>query len=138
MPSLSVDESKCTDCRICQLVCSARYNGIYSPKLARLSKKAGILPDTTTTDVCQNCSDAPCVAVCPTEALIQSDGEGLVILDESLCTGCSICVDECPFDAIWYNKETGLVYKCDLCGDSPVCVKHCPTAAISVCGEEAV
>ncbi len=138
MPRLCVDEDKCTDCRICQLVCSARYNGIYSPRLARISKKAGIMPDTTSTDVCQNCNDAPCVAVCPAEALIQPDGEGMVTLDESLCTGCAICVDECPYDAIWFNEETDLAYKCDLCGGSPECEKRCPTEAIYVCGEETV
>lgn len=138
MPRLCVDENSCTDCRICQLVCSARYNGIYSPKLARLNKKAGIMPDTTRTDVCQNCIDAPCVAACPAEALIQSDGQGMVTLDESLCTGCAICVDECPFNAIWFNEETELAYKCELCGGSPECEKRCPTEAIYVCGEEAV
>lgn len=138
MLKLSVDENKCTDCRICQLVCSARYNEMYSPKLARIRKKSGILPDTTTTDVCQNCNEAPCVAACPEEALLQPGGKGVVTLDESLCTGCAICVDECPYDAIWLNDETQLAYKCDLCGGSPECEKRCPTGAIYVCEKGAL
>ncbi len=138
MPRLCVDESKCTDCRICQLVCSARYSGLYSPRLARIKKRAGIMPDTTGTDVCRHCDDAPCVAACPVEALQQTGGEGVVTLEQTLCTGCAACIEECPYEAIWLNDETELAYKCDLCAGNPACEERCPTAAISVCDGEAI
>lgn len=138
MPRLSVNEELCTDCRICQLVCSARHAGFYSKRLARIRKMAGVIPDTTTTFVCRNCSDAPCVAACPAGALLQPGAEGLVTLAADLCTGCAICVDECPYEAVWLNEETGLAYKCDLCGGSPACLERCPTEAISLSTGEVV
>lgn len=131
MPELVVDETKCTDCRICQLVCSARYTGSYRPALSRIQKGAGIIPDTTYTRVCRQCSDAPCVEACPVDALVMTDA-GIVNLDLDLCTGCEACVDECPYDAIWVNDEDEKAFKCDLCGGKPECEERCPVEAISV------
>lgn len=53
------------------------------------------------------------------------------IVDADLCTGCGICVDECPQQAI--EMVDGLakvnLEKCD--GDAR-CVESCPVEAISV------
>jgi len=53
------------------------------------------------------------------------------IVDENLCTGCGICVDECPQKAI--EMVDGLAKidaaKCD--GDAK-CVEACPVEAITV------
>ena len=58
----------------------------------------------------------------------------LTILEE--CTGCSICVEKCPFDALEMKNGVAVVDedKCTLCG---VCVEACPVEAIEMEGEEA-
>ena len=47
------------------------------------------------------------------------------------CTGCGICVDECPATAIELKKEMAIVdeEECTECG---TCVDSCPNSAISM------
>jgi len=40
---------------------------------------------------CRKCEDAPCIAVCPTEAL-EKDSDGVVIRHTNLCVSCKSCV----------------------------------------------
>ncbi len=47
---------------------------------------------------CRHCEDAPCIKVCPVEAIAQTDD--CVQLNESLCIGCNLCAVACPFGAI--------------------------------------
>ncbi|MHA1192187.1 MAG: ATP-binding protein [Promethearchaeota archaeon] len=52
-------------------------------------------------------------------------------IDESICTGCGICVDKCPIEAV--SLIDGIAHddenKCIGCG---VCVHHCPENARSL------
>lgn len=47
---------------------------------------------------CRHCEDAPCLKVCPVQAISQVDGA--VQLNEGLCIGCNLCAVACPFGAI--------------------------------------
>jgi hydrogenase-4 component A len=47
---------------------------------------------------CRHCDDAPCSRVCPVNA-ITHQGDA-VVLNETLCIGCKLCVIACPFGAI--------------------------------------
>ena len=53
------------------------------------------------------------------------------VIDEELCSGCQVCVGLCPYDALTYDREKGVVHildvKCKGCG---VCAAACPSAAI--------
>ena len=53
------------------------------------------------------------------------------VVDESTCTGCGICVDACPTQAISMVGDVAKVdpAKCD--GDK-ACVDACPVQAISM------
>lgn len=45
---------------------------------------------------CRKCEDAPCISVCPAEAL-EKDTEGVVTRHTNLCVSCKSCVTICPF-----------------------------------------
>jgi Fe-S-cluster-containing hydrogenase component 2 len=45
---------------------------------------------------CRTCEDAPCIAVCPADAL-EKDEEGVINRHTNLCISCKSCVTICPF-----------------------------------------
>ncbi len=106
-------------------------------------------------DVCKHCTNAGCLDVCPTGALIRSKF-GTVVVQQDICNGCGTCVGACPFGVIERRddgtvstpegrnpnvkqdvKEIGTAHKCTLCYDrlvdglQPACAKTCPTKSIS-------
>ncbi len=51
------------------------------------------------------------------------------VVDEAKCTGCEICVDACPVEAITVDD----IAKIDpeVCTDCGRCIEECPNDAIS-------
>lgn len=84
--------------------------------------------------LCNQCSDAPCVQACPVGATYISP-DGVVLVDETYCIGCSYCIQACPYGARFMNPYTKVVDKCTFCyhritkGMEPACVEVCPTNA---------
>jgi Fe-S-cluster-containing hydrogenase component 2 len=85
---------------------------------------------------CRKCEDAPCINVCPFEAL-EKDTDGLINRYTNLCISCKSCVSICPFgtmmsDFFVHIKNKDLFY--DLSDDHEVkeFIKACPTGAISL------
>lgn len=58
---LTVDYTKCTGCRICELACSAKHEGRFQPSLARLKIVRYDDLGIDIPNVCGPCEDAPCV-----------------------------------------------------------------------------
>lgn len=85
---------------------------------------------------CRQCEDAPCVAVCPTQALFRHDTDSPVVLDKDLCIGCKNCVLACPFGVIRMDERSHAIIKCDQCFERlqrhelPACVEACPIGAL--------
>jgi len=84
---------------------------------------------------CMHCADAPCVMACPTGALSKNKEDGRVLVDQSKCIGCRMCLQICPFGIPQYGDDD-LMQKCTLCIDrlkegneEPACVAVCPTKA---------
>ena len=48
---------------------------------------------------CRKCSDAPCISVCPADAL-EKDEQGIISRSTNLCISCKSCVVICPFGTI--------------------------------------
>ena len=48
------------------------------------------------TFTCRRCEDAPCVTVCPEDALEKNE-DGMIIRSTNLCVACKSCVTICPF-----------------------------------------
>jgi ferredoxin len=63
---------------------------------------------------CNQCTYAPCVSACPTQAMYRRD-DGIVDFDKRICIGCKACIAACPYDAIFINPEDNSAEKCNLC-----------------------
>jgi heterodisulfide reductase subunit A len=54
------------------------------------------------------------------------------VVDEELCSGCTVCVHLCPYNAITFDEERKLAIINDiLCKGCGVCVAACPAGAIT-------
>ncbi|MFB6163072.1 MAG: 4Fe-4S dicluster domain-containing protein, partial [Halococcoides sp.] len=52
-------------------------------------------------------------------------------IDQDRCTGCRICIETCPYDAIDRDDDRGVAVLGDrLCRGCGACVAACPTGAI--------
>ncbi len=52
-------------------------------------------------------------------------------VDKEACTGCGICVDECPVEAIKLVDDKATVDE-DACTECGQCVDACPNEAIKI------
>ncbi|HEY1861191.1 MAG TPA: 4Fe-4S dicluster domain-containing protein [Gemmataceae bacterium] len=86
-------------------------------------------------DVCKHCKDAPCLDVCPTQAIIRTEFD-TVYINQPTCNGCRDCISACPFGVIHMSETKGTAQKCTFCYDrlksslTPACAKACPTESI--------
>ncbi len=86
-------------------------------------------------DVCKHCVQAGCLEVCPTNAIIRTEFDTVVIQSDA-CNGCRLCIAACPFGVIDINPASNTAQKCTLCYDRlqngmvPACAQACPTDSI--------
>ncbi|QKY19030.1 4Fe-4S dicluster domain-containing protein [Halolamina sp. CBA1230] len=96
---------------------------------------------------CYHCENAPCVSVCPVDALVKKD-DGFVDVRDDVCIGCQYCLSACPFGAPQFPGANdgsaeifgtgGTMDKCTMCqerqdvGKGPACAEECATDAILV------
>jgi len=124
---LILDAEKCTGCKICELACSAKHQGVFNPKKAHL-KIIDQYTETGRETELKSCTLClKCVEACPVEA-ITFNGKWLVI-DDGLCTGCGDCVDVCPEGVIFLNSE-GMAAIPNFCEGNPFCIEWCPQEAL--------
>ncbi|HSL34280.1 MAG TPA: 4Fe-4S dicluster domain-containing protein, partial [Candidatus Limnocylindrales bacterium] len=136
-----IDQTRCIGCHACTTACKSENE--VPVGVSRTYVKAvdiGIFPQARRAfqvTRCNQCSDAPCVAACPTAAMFQRP-DGIVDFDKSACIGCKACIAACPYDAIFINPEDHSAEKCNFCahridvGLEPACVVVCPVEAILV------
>ena len=127
---LLIDHQKCTGCRLCELVCSVTHDGVSNPALSRIKVMKWEAEGLYIPMSCQQCEDAPCMNVCPVKAISRDEDFGFVMVDYDVCIGCRSCVIICPFGAMNYNPKEKKVFKCDLCGGEPQCVRFCDMKAV--------
>ncbi|WP_318483716.1 4Fe-4S dicluster domain-containing protein [Photobacterium leiognathi] len=93
------DPDKCIGCGTCMAACSDAHKKVGLQSHPRLTV---VKHDNATAPVmCRHCEDAPCAAVCPVQAI--SKQADRVVLNESLCVGCTLCAVACPFGAIAFD-----------------------------------
>lgn len=128
---LSVDISKCTGCKSCELACSMRNYEEYNPSKACIQAVIHLEDAVFVPVVCFQCEEPMCGEVCPSGAISRDPVMGIVRVDKNRCVGCKMCTMACPFGAIAYLPSEGVVNKCQLCGGEPECVLFCAPKALS-------
>ncbi len=136
-----LDQTACIGCHACTTACKSENEvplGVTRTYVK--SVDVGIFPQVRRSfqvTRCNQCTDAPCVTACPTEAMFKRD-DGIVDFDKQICIGCKACIAACPYDAIFINPDDHSAEKCNMCahrldvGLEPACVTVCPTGAILV------
>ena len=167
-----VDLRRCIGCRACTVACKAEFDvPLGAFRAAVYEEVTGTFPNSEKhflPKLCNHCEGnkedkiPPCVKECPEypkdrRKFTTSDGktiryrggatykrpDGLILFDNSLCTGCGKCIEACPYGARNFNKllisgkdstKNGII-KCDFCdhrvskGVAPSCVNICPGRA---------
>ena len=111
-----IDLAKCNGCGACAFACKAENNtrdradGQSFNWADFLMHTDGVFPNTTHSVIpvlCNHCSDAPCIKICPGnpekagkgnpyKALFKTP-EGITLHDPALCIGCGECQKKCPY-----------------------------------------
>ena len=55
------------------------------------------------TEACIRCKYTDCVSVCPVDCF--HEGPNFLVIDPEVCIDCSVCVPECPVNAIVADLE---------------------------------
>ncbi len=134
-----IDNRKCIGCHACTTACKSEHDvpvGVNRTYVKQIEK--GEFPNTRrifSVMRCNHCTDAPCVEICPVEALHTRE-DGIVDFDNNRCIGCKSCMQACPYDALYIDPDNNTAAKCNYCahrvdvGREPACVSVCPEHAI--------
>jgi Fe-S-cluster-containing dehydrogenase component/formate-dependent nitrite reductase membrane component NrfD len=132
----AIDLRKCIGCHACTVACKAEHQipiGVNRCWVKTVEK--GTFPDTRRfffPVLCNQCDEAPCVRICPTNALFKRR-DGIVDLQGDACIGCRACMVACPYDQLFIDPNTHTAEKCNFCANrvenqlQPACVSVCPT-----------
>jgi Fe-S-cluster-containing dehydrogenase component/formate-dependent nitrite reductase membrane component NrfD len=131
-----IDLKKCIGCHACTIACKAEHDipiGVNRCWVKTVEK--GTFPNTQRfffPVLCNQCEEAPCVKICPTNALYKRR-DGIVDLNGAACIGCRACMAACPYDQLFIDPGTKTAEKCNFCANrvenelQPACVSVCPT-----------
>lgn len=81
--------------------------------------------------LCNQCYQSPCVQVCPVGATFETP-DGVVLVDDTYCIGCSYCIQACPYGTRFINPVKKVADKCTFCyhrikkGMNTACAVVCP------------
>ncbi len=118
------DAERCIECNACTAACKNEHEvpwGINRRRLVTLGD--GEPGEKSVSIACMQCTDAPCIAVCPVKCIYQTE-IGVVLHDKDICIGCGYCFYACPFGAPQYPQATnfgsrGKMDKCTYCAGGP-------------------
>jgi ferredoxin len=112
-------------------------------EIMRAAEKAGLIhkafhpgsressPETSICNCCKDCCDTLELWRNGTLPLINSTFY-LSVIDPQTCTGCGICVERCPTDAISLNEAGWAQRDESACLGCGICARFCPEGAIAL------
>lgn len=138
----------CIGCHACEIACRQENNLSYETG-SKWCQVMTIRPRQVQNELhldffptmCVHCDDPLCIQSCPVEAIVKR-GDGIVVVDNEKCNGCKLCINACPYGAMFFNEVTGVAGKCNLClerldyGIEPSCVQHCIGGALRYATQE--
>jgi Fe-S-cluster-containing dehydrogenase component len=147
--AMAIDLDRCTGCGACMVACASENN---TPSLPQATPRTGLTlltvhkasngktgserRDVFLPVMCMQCDhDAPCVSVCPQQAVEFDKATGIVTQMPQRCFGCRYCMTACPYHARYFNwwdpqwpagmeqtlnpgvsvRSRGVVEKCNFC-----------------------
>jgi Fe-S-cluster-containing hydrogenase component 2 len=134
------EESACSGCGTCELVCAAVHGSFVGPSERRIwlaregaSLTYGVLP-------CLQCDYPACYYACPlkNESLCIDNKTHARYIDAKKCPpDCRKCIKACVLDPprINFNAERNTALMCDLCKDrvnGPACIEICPARCLKI------
>jgi Fe-S-cluster-containing hydrogenase component 2 len=84
----------CIDCKQCEEACQDRYG---ARRLTLGGYQLGMLDFVFT---CRTCTDQRCIDPCEYDSIKFDPDIREVVINESSCTGCTLCAQSCPYSAI--------------------------------------
>ncbi len=150
-----VDIDNCIGCGVCVLACKEENGlaphaddvpGTQGPARNQVLQICeGIFPELSADHLpiqCMHCANPPCVKACPWNAISRHE-DGMVLIAKGKCNACANqpdglkkCIRACPYGAIQFDAQKGVVDACTLCthrivkGLDPACVETCTTGAM--------
>lgn len=150
---IAINPDRCIGCGTCRAACSEGHKlvGLQGePRLSMVMTK-----DVSAAVTCHHCEGAPCLEICPVNAITRENGS--IQVNEQTCIGCKLCGIACPFGAIhpsgtsiagvagmmvstptfpkslspllqWEIGVYTCAVKCDLCSYDPEGGPHCVPA----------
>ena len=121
--------NKCLGCFACMLICAGVNRRNHSIRKSAIHvRTSGGMQSKFVAAICHACKDPHCAEVCPSGALFNRMGGG-VLLDPLRCIGCRRCEKSCIVSAIGYDDDTRKPIICNHCG---VCARYCPHNCLTV------
>jgi Fe-S-cluster-containing hydrogenase component 2 len=130
MKVIFVEPDRCLGCRNCERVCSFQDSGGFKRENTNIWVQIDLGKRSIFTMTCQQCETAVCLEICPAAAIRRDPDTQAVVVDETACLGCKMCVHACPFGCIHFEEQRRIAAKCDLCSGDPKCVQNCMASAL--------
>jgi len=106
----------CTGCRFCEMACTDIPRGRDKPRRCAAAgppeKREVGFP--VRVHALHGLWQGMLYASLPGRAIKKKDG--VVYVDQEMCTACGACVEVCPFGVMRMEEKA---FKCDLCGGDP-------------------
>ncbi|HEC42600.1 MAG TPA: 4Fe-4S dicluster domain-containing protein [Bacteroides sp.] len=106
---MAINLDDCVGCGACALACktenntsfeknSKQYNWADYLTFTEGSFKNGDVSFEVIPVLCNHCTDAPCVEICPvTPKAMFKTADGMTMHNQERCIGCRLCQDKCPY-----------------------------------------
>ena len=122
--------NKCIGCFTCQRACAGINHKSFSDAESAIKVRTlGGLSGKFFATHCLACEkERACAIVCPTGALTERGGGG-VVHNPKICIKCRKCAGACIVKAIYFAGGDSFPVVCRHCG---ICVKYCPHNCLSM------